>query len=205
MRSDMKLGGIILAGGRSRRMGSDKCLLTFSRFPLITHLIARLEQSVEEVFLVANETDKLSFLPHTKFKDSFSVPCAFSGLHSGLLHSPYEYNFVLACDLPLFDNRMVDLFRQQVKGETQIVVPKTARGFESLCGLYSKRCIPHMEAMAADNNFAIHELFTKLPTTVIPASAVESLSHPNVFFNMNTPGDYDKALELSSQLDPSIN
>ena len=59
-----KPGGIILLGGKSQRMGTDKYLLPFFNSSLAEILIRELEKATEEVILITNEPEKLSFLPH---------------------------------------------------------------------------------------------------------------------------------------------
>ena len=66
-----KPGGIILLGGKSKRMGTDKYLLPFFNLTLIQILIFELEKVTAEVILITNEPEKLSFLPHAKFKDLY--------------------------------------------------------------------------------------------------------------------------------------
>ncbi len=195
----LKLGGIILTGGQSRRMATDKYLLPFFHSTLIEHLVVELKKSVEKVILITNEPEKIDFLPEQKYKDIFSVSCALSGLHAGLVHSTYEFNFVLACDLPLFDAGITDLFMEQLEAKTLAVVSQTDRGVESLCGIYSKRCIPLIETMFEENNYALNELLPKLSARIIPSARIESHTHPDVFFNMNTPEEYQEALRLFSR------
>lgn len=197
MKNIKKPGGIILLGGKSQRMGTDKYLLPFFNLMLIERLIKELEKAVQEVILITNEPEKISFLPNKKYSDHYPVPSALTGLHSGLKHSAYELNFVLACDLPLFDALIVTYFVNQLNRGGQIVVPQTSKGFESLCALYSKKCLPEIESMFAEENYAIQDLFSRMSTSVIPAEQIEAFTHPNVFFNMNTPEEYQKALSLA--------
>lgn len=195
MKNIEKPGGIILLGGKSKRMGTDKYLLPFFNLTLVERLILELEKAVQEVILITNEPDKLSFLPHKKYSDHYPIPSALTGLHAGLKHSSYELNFVLACDLPLFDARIVPYLLDRFDKDTPITVPQTANGYESLCGLYSKECLPEIDRMFLEENYAIHDLYRRIHTAVISAQPIETLTHPHVFFNMNTPEEYEEALK----------
>lgn len=190
----MRPGGIILLGGKSKRMGADKYLLPFFNFTLVEVLIRELEKVTEEVILITNEPEKLAFLPHKKFTDIFQEPSALSGLHSGLVYSNYEINFVLACDLPLFDARMVAFFAGHMSEKIYAVVPETAEGFEPLCALYSKKCLPEISKMLSEGNYALQSLYHRIPAITLPQAAVEVGTHHDVFYNMNTPEEYDEAL-----------
>jgi molybdopterin-guanine dinucleotide biosynthesis protein A len=195
MIKNVKPGGIILLGGKSQRMGTDKYLLPFFNLTLVETLIRELEKVTAEVILITNEPEKLSFLPHKKFKDLYPIPSAMSGLHSGLTHSRYQANFILACDLPLFDSRMIPYFSDHLTIESYAAVPLTPKGYEPLCGLYSKKCLPEIEKMFSENNYAIQELIRRVDTVILPSGNIEKRTHPHVFFNMNTTEDYKEALE----------
>ncbi|MBL7996706.1 molybdenum cofactor guanylyltransferase [bacterium] len=200
MKNIKKPGGIILLGGKSKRMGTDKYLLPFFNLTLVERLIAELEKTVQEVILITNEPQKLNFLPHKKYPDHYAIPCALTGLHAGLKNSNYELNFVLACDLPLFDSRMIPYFVEQINESVSIAVPKTAKGFEPLCGLYSRNNLVEIEKMFVEENYAIHDLFDRIPAKVIMAEKIEAITHPYVFFNMNTPAEYEEAQKLYAAL-----
>ncbi len=194
MNKNVKPGGIILLGGKSQRMGTDKYLLPFFNLTLIERLIRELEKETAEVILISNEPEKLHFLSNKKYKDIHRVTCALSGLHAGLTHSPYEYNFVLACDLPLFDTRAVPYFSNQMRSGVQAVVPLTTKGYEPLCALYSKNCLTEIDRMFAEKNYAIHGLLDRIGLETIDSSQIEAITHPDIFYNMNTPEEYREAL-----------
>lgn len=194
------LGGIILAGGRSERMGADKALLPFSRATLIEHLIRELSGAVREVVVVAREPEKFRFLSIPVVTDLFDESCSLSGLHAGLSYSKFPYNFVLACDLPLFDAHLVAYLAAAIGSTTRIVVPRGAKGFESLCAVYSKELLPSIESNRAAGRLALQDLYEPSHTTVANADDLEERTHRHVFFNMNSQDDYMKALELFEAL-----
>lgn len=196
----MKPGGIILLGGKSQRMGTDKYLLPFFNFTLIERLIVELEKAVDEIILITRDPDKISFLPHKKYGDAYPVASAFSGLHAGLKYASAELNFVLACDLPLFDARMVPYMIKQMHKKDLIAVPKTPQGFEPLCGLYAKKCLSEIEKMFHEKNFTLSDLYKRVPTEVIPSVQIEAITHPDVFFNMNTPDEYETSKKIFAQI-----
>lgn len=194
------LGGIILAGGRSERMGADKALLTFSHSTLIEHLIHELSGAVREVLVVTREPEKFRFLSTPVVTDLLDESCALSGLHAGLSYSTFPFNFVLACDLPLFDARLVANLAGFIESTTRIVVPHGGKGFESLCAVYSRELLPSIESNRAAGRLALQDLYEPSHTTIIDTYDLEEFTHPDVFFNMNSQDDYRKALELFETL-----
>ena len=192
--NEESLGGIILLGGKSKRMGADKYLLPFFNSTLIEHLIKELTRAVDNVLLVTNEPEKLAFLSHDYVTDILGEPCALSGIHAGLVHSKHRYNFVLACDLPFFSYKLVSLMSAHIQRATAIVVPKTENGLETLCGFYSKECIPVIENLFHENIYSVQELYSRVTTSIVDAKEFEEKIHHRLFFNMNSPSDYEKAL-----------
>lgn len=189
------LGGIILLGGKSERMGTDKYLLPFFNSTLIEHLCRELSKVTDEIICVTNEPEKLPFLIHRKVRDIQPVSSALTGIHAGLVQSKYPFNFILACDLPLFHSEVVRYMLKYLQEGIQIVVPHSSRGYESLCGIYSKHCIPLIENLFSANVMRISDLYANTPTVAVDSSQIEAFTHPEVFFNMNTPEDYSLALE----------
>ena len=194
------LGGIILAGGRSERMGADKALLAFAHATLIEFLTRELSGAVREVIVVTREPEKFRFLSIPVITDVFGESCSLSGLHAGLLYSKFQHNFVLACDLPLLDARLVSCLAAVIGSTTRIVVPQGGKGFESLCAFYSKDLLPSIVSNRAAGRLALQDLYIPSHTVFVNTNDLEKLTHPDVFFNMNSQDDYEKALELFEAL-----
>ncbi len=188
-------GAIVLAGGRSERMGADKFLLPFHHTTLLEHLIGELRRLTPDVAVVTKQPGLIPPVGVRIVRDRYAAECALSGIHAGLSESEHEVNIVLACDLPLFDHR-AGTFLLDRAASYNIVVPKGPQGYESLCAVYSKKCLSTIEDMMVREDFAIQRLYGQLPTLVVPAENVTAASHPHVFFNMNTAEDYREAIRL---------
>jgi len=75
-----------------------------------------------------------------------------------------------------------------------IVIPKSQKGLEPLCAIYSKRCIPEIESMVNNNTMKVSLLLNKFPTYFISGNEISSLDWEENFFNINSEKDYKKAL-----------
>ena len=95
---------------------------------------------------------------------------------------------------------MVPYFTARMLNEIHAVVPETAKGLEPLCALYSKKCLPIIEQMFLDANYSIQNLFKQIKTLAVPQTAVEAETHSGVFYNMNTPEEYQEALTRFSDI-----
>lgn len=193
-------GGILLVGGQSSRMGTDKALLPFARTTLIQYLISELQRATSDVLVVARYPQRLPELDVPVVADIHDIPCALSGVHAGLVHSTSRYNFVLACDLPLFTPRVVSFLAGFIGDNVRVVVPRGTRGYESLCAVYSKDLLPGIESNLARACLSLQELYDPAATRTVASADVEARTHPEVFFNMNTPEDYRHALDAFASL-----
>ena len=109
------------------------------------------------------------------------------GIYSALKNARYERVFVLACDMPDLDPRILGLLLDH--GESEVVVPRWRNGhLEPLCSLYSKSQMPLVEEMLASGTLKISELFGRVEKTSFPIIdewIEQGLISAGCFRNMN--------------------
>ncbi len=91
---------IILAGGKSSRMGFDKQFLKIKERLLIENLIQRLKPSFSEIVIVTNRPEEYKSLPVIVTQDVFKGIGPLAGIHAGLLKSTSRFSYIIACDMP---------------------------------------------------------------------------------------------------------
>ena len=129
---------VILAGGKSSRMKSNKALLPFSGELFIERIHRQLTALFSEVILVTNTPEFYRFLPCRMVPDEFPGLGSLAGIHAGLKHSKTEHIFVVACDMPYLNS---ELMRQMISKaqESDVVIPESDGGYEPLHAVYSKK------------------------------------------------------------------
>jgi len=190
--------GVILAGGRSSRMGSNKALLPYRGGLFIEAIHRRLATLFPEVLLITNTPEQYDFLPCRKAGDIYPDMGALAGLHSGLHHSATPHIFAVACDMPYLDDRLISyLVGQRHKGD--LVIPEGEAGFEPLHAVYAKSCLLHMEASLLAGRRRIVSFFDKVDMVSVSRSVTAAFdSGFRSFSNINTPDDY-YALRVAEQ------
>src|SRR3989338_7412904 len=98
---------LILAGGRSSRMGTDKAFLPWQDFTIIEFLVARLVPVFDKIYVVTKNPDKFTGLSAHIIRDHLSDFGSIIGLHAGLHDSHAELNFVIPCDVPLIPTPLI--------------------------------------------------------------------------------------------------
>ncbi len=188
------LGGFILVGGQSRRMGRNKAFLRAGGRSLLERTIELLRPHVEEVTLLGPKEGYARFglqvLP-----DCWPRGGPLAGLCTGLVVSGYDWNIFLACDLPLLEGRFLELLRERA-GKTRkwAVVPRTKRGWEPLAAAYHRRCLPVLRRALASRKGGVVDALGSLPVDAIESGELEvrGLSS-TLFLNVNRPEDWKRA------------
>ena len=105
-----------------------------------------------------------------------------------------EHIFVIACDLPLVNNRLIRQMCQRRSG-TDVLVLSHDEGIEPLLGIYSKRCIEPLEQAIFEENLETQDFLDGINAQLFPLESVhDSKSALPAYFNVNTPQDYSKLI-----------
>ncbi len=182
---------VILAGGKSRRMGSNKAFLKLKGKTFIERQIELLIEMFDEIFISANTPSEYESLNLPVFKDIYPEKGPLCGIYTSLVNSSSFYTFMLACDMPFVESGLIKHLKGFTK-EYDVVVPKSERGLEPLHAFYSKNCIdPIMRELDADNL----KIISFFPHVKVKIVELESLTSPDSFKNsiknLNTRNEYE--------------
>lgn len=194
----LPMTGLILCGGRSKRMGRPKAFLPFAGRTIIEHLIETVRDMFTETFLVANEPDAFSHLSIDVVKDILPYRGPLGGIFSGLLVAANPYSFVIACDMPLVSKKLIRQMTTK-RHEADVVVLSHNGNIEPLLGIYSKSCIKPLEESLFSGKLTVVDFLAglKAKTFEFPLEAGKTDELPP-FFNVNTPQDYSEILTKAS-------
>lgn len=188
--------GVILAGGKSRRMGVDKSFLKINdRF--VIEIITDLMKSIfEKVIIISNEPKDYESLGQDIFTDIYKNKGPLAGIHSGLINAKNEKIFVISCDVPFMTKEIID-FIINYKSEKFVKVAKADGYIQQLCGMYSKDCIElaekilNGEILSDLKKNSVLELIEYSETEIIDIEKHRVLKGSE-FSNMNTLKDYEE-------------
>ncbi len=183
---------VLLAGGRSRRMGYDKRDMVIGGRLLLKHLIGELRSLNTELLVIANDPDYFAPLEVRVFRDIYPGS-SLGGLYTGLYYATTEKIFVTACDMPFFNPEVARAVIQKSRGY-DVGVVKTASGLEPLFACYSKKCLEPMQQQLGQGNYRIHALLQQLQKCLrVREVTPEELTHitgiASAFININRPED----------------
>lgn len=187
---------IILAGGKSLRMGFDKQLLKINERKLMDSLIQKLSREFEEIVIVTNKPELYIGLSHIITKDIIEDAGALSGIHAGLSHSSSKYAFLVACDMPNINMHYVRYMKNRLNIDDSLgCVTKFGDWIEPFSSFYSVELIKSIEKYLETGRRSINGLIKDLNITYIEEMETRKFS-PNwdMFLNLNTKEELDKYL-----------
>lgn len=196
-----EVSGVVLAGGKSKRMGMDKRHLSVHGKPLLDRVTSVLLELFPEVLLVLAEEDISKQDDRIRIVTDLVPGCAaVGGLYTGLYHSRHPHVFVVACDMPFINPAVIELFLQKVDA-TDIVLAQLVTGLQPLHGLYSKHCQPFLKAMIDARDLRLQNIADQQGLAVhrISEAEIKPLDPQLLsFLNLNSPAD----IELAQKIKP---
>ncbi|MDQ0254881.1 molybdopterin-guanine dinucleotide biosynthesis protein A [Evansella vedderi] len=199
-----KITGIILAGGQSSRMGTNKALLNINGEKNIQRLTQELKKVTEKIMIITNEFPTYEFLNLEMAGDVFPGKGPLGGIHSGLLHSSSEWNIFVACDLPFFNHQIVNSFIELGKGSTvDAIVPSINGRQHPLFAMYRSSILPAVEECLSQDRLRIKDLLNRISVYEVTERDLIKIGFSEkeineAFFNMNYPEDYTWVMEKVS-------
>lgn len=186
--------GVILAGGESRRMGSNKALLRLNDVPLIEKVYHAMEALFEDIVLITNTPEAYSFLPCRMAPDIYPGAGSIAGLHAGMVSSRTERIFVAACDMPFLHADLIRMLCRYDR-EAEAVVPMNGEGFfEPLHAVYAVTAQEAAQDIIENGDKSILILLNRIRTVLISYQEVRSIPGAEESFrNINTPEEFKTA------------
>jgi len=191
--------GIVLSGGESRRMGTDKAFLKVDGIPLIERVLRALRTVVSRIIIVTNMPESYAAYDVEVVTDACNKRGSLIGIYSGLLKSKEEYNLVVACDMPFLNSRLLSYMASQADSH-DIVLPKIGEFVEPLHAIYHKRLTSIMDSHIKRDQLQIRGIFSGLKIRYITEEEI-SRHDPErrSFINLNTPKEYKEAACLDME------
>lgn len=194
----MTVGGIVLCGGKSTRMGVSKATLPFGPETMLQRVVRLLGAVVSPVIVVAAREQSLPELPEdvTVTRDEREQRGPLEGLRAGLtaLPSSVDIAYVTSCDVPLlvpgFVERMVELL-----GDHDIAVMEIDGFPHPLSAVYRRDTLPHVESLLEKERLRPVFLFDAVRTRRVRPEEMASVDPQlRTLRNLNTREDYLAAL-----------
>ena len=182
---------VIVAGGKSSRMGKDKSLLPFGSYTTLSEFQQeRLKPWFTKVYISAKE-NKFDFDCEC-IEDKEGVSSPLIGLLSILENIEEDEVFVLSVDAPFVDKSVIETILNSDDSSYDVIVAKSPSGIQPLCGLYKKSILPFIYHQLEANDHKLQALLKLAHTHYV------TFEDDQPFTNLNHPHEYEKALNSFS-------
>ncbi|WP_019241117.1 MULTISPECIES: molybdenum cofactor guanylyltransferase [Bacillus] len=198
----MECTAIILAGGKSSRMGKNKALLTVFDQTNIENIVKKCQEVASEVLIVTNESSQYEFLNVPLVKDRYKDCGPLAGLEAGLQAAKYDKCMLIACDMPFIQPNIMETLIRSFE-DFDAVVPNIEGKLHPLFAAYRKSCIQPIEKRLHDRKHKMRELFNDIQVKFMTEEEL-SLNFKDAnyaFFNMNRPEEYEEAKNMKAILE----
>lgn len=189
---------VILAGGKSTRMGFDKQLLKINERRLVDNLRRKLSKNFEEIIVVTNKSEYYLGFPDKITKDIIIGKGPLSGIHAGLKASSSQYAYFVACDMPNINLDYIEYMKDELKElKVKACVTRFGEWIEPFNAFYSKDMIEDIEEHLSNNRRSVNSLLSNLTVHYIEEEKAREFS-PNwdMFLNLNTKEELNDYLRL---------
>ena len=196
-RKNADITAVILAGGRSARMGTDKSLLTLCGKTLIERAISLCKNYFGRVLISTNDSANYKFTKVECVADIHPNLGPISGIHSGLVNSCTQKIFVFSVDLILGDEKLLETVIEYPSLK-QIILPTIDDIPQYTFGIYLKSVLREIEKMileSVDYKPTPKQLIKKVEAELIDFNKCIYFKREK-FINLNTPADYEKAKQV---------
>jgi len=185
-----QITGIVLSGGKSRRMGKEKGLCHFRGKALISYAIDTLKPLCSRLIISANnKPDEYQLYGFPVISDEISETGPIGGLYSCLKQSQSVINLVISCDTPFVTTEVYQELLNYI-GEYQAVVPIHEDGFlEPITAVYHRSCLPVILQQIEKGEYKMMDLLASLNTKFVSFDTNLVDSKPSLFHNLNSPED----------------
>ena len=190
----------ILAGGQSRRMGTDKSFVRLNEKPLLQHVIERVSALQLPLVLIANDPAKYADFGLPVITDVLPNAGSLGGIYTAVQHGDAEYTLCVACDMPFLNPMLLDHMISVSTGY-DAVVPIIGEHPQGLHAIYRKTCLAPMLKEVENNHLKIRDFYMLVNTHRIGETSLRQYDQQlKSFVNVNTP----EALE-AVKLDNALN
>ena len=202
----------IQAGGQSSRMGEDKALKPFLGRPLIRRVLDSFAPIADELIVTTNRPEDYRFLDTSTHPIGQSVRGlrltpdlkpgrgALGGLYTAVASASHPIAAVVACDMPFASPTLIEAAsRLLVREEADVVIAKTAEGYEPFHAVYRcATCLPAIESAIDADQWKVVAWFPQVKVRILTPDEIHQYDPAGLaFWNVNTPEEFVKAEHLA--------
>ncbi len=199
----MDISCVVLAGGKSKRLGRNKIVEPIGNKSLIERVISNLSQFNNQIIVVTARDSSLPDLGCYSnlrmVQDVIPDKGTLGGIYTGLMLSATDLNLVVACDMPFLNIALLNHMVESAGGY-DAVVPRVNGVLEPLHAVYSKNCLASIKYLIDNNRLSVLDLYPLIKVNYVSEEEIDALDKDHLsFFNVNTEADLISGRRLMNE------
>jgi molybdopterin-guanine dinucleotide biosynthesis protein A len=201
--ANLNIRGFVLAGGASRRFGRDKALVEFDGEPLITRLCRNLQGATITNVGIIGDAAKYGNFGVECIADRWPGEGPLGGIITALAAGNVSatqdsWSLTIGCDMPFLTSEWLrHLAARAAASKAEVVVPESSYGLEPLCACWRASAVTTLTRAFERGVRRVTEAMKQVPMEILDATDWKRFdSADRLFWNMNTPADYEEAIRL---------
>jgi molybdopterin-guanine dinucleotide biosynthesis protein A len=196
-----QVGGFVLAGGGSTRFGRDKALARIGDEAVLARLCSVM-RGVTPCVTIIGSREKYAAFGAKCIPDRWPGEGPLGGIITALLAASEtcggEWNIIVGCDMPFLTSEWLAYLIQRAQAsEAEVVAPRSAYGLEPLCACWRASGVEKLQRAFEGGTRKVTEAMKHLTMEVLDETHWKRFdSADRLFWNMNTPGDYEEAKRI---------
>lgn len=180
--------GVLLAGGKSTRMGQDKALLEVDGRPLLLHGVERLKPHVREVLVIGDPYKYGRIWPEV-VPDEIPGLGPLGGIVTAIGAARFDRLLVMAVDVPGVTAALLERLVRELPEDADALVPRHNGRLEPLVAGYHRRCLPVLMECMMKSQLSMHGALERINTAFLDINPGEDGWPEDLFRNLNSPAD----------------
>ena len=193
---------IILAGGKSSRLGRSKVLQVIEGKSLIQWVVDHLAILSTEIVIATAHGEAIPCSSAVRIKtvaDIYPGKGPLVGIYSGLRAASSSRAIVVGCDTPFLSASLLE-YMTQICSTFDVVVPRMKNKLEPLCAVYSKNCSDPIQGLLEQDELRIRKLFSMVKVKYVEENEINNFDPEHLsFFNINSQDDLERARKLAAE------
>jgi molybdopterin-guanine dinucleotide biosynthesis protein A len=192
------ISAILLAGGKSSRLGTDKAKVKLDGESVMIQTIAEKLSLISDDIVVSTNGRRYEDItvPVRWATDVTPGAGSLMGLYSGLLAVKHDYAIAVACDMPFINIELLK-YMMSLPRDYDALLPRIGDNTEQLHSIYSKSCLPKMEKFLDSGRLKITAFIDEINVKYIPEEIIDRYDPQHLsFFNVNTAEQLKQAQDI---------
>jgi molybdopterin-guanine dinucleotide biosynthesis protein A len=184
------ISAAILAGGQSRRMGTDKSFILLEGRPILEHVLSHVRTLELPTILITNSPQQYSAYNLPIYTDILPGQGSLGGLYTAIQRSAADFTLCVACDMPFLNTALLRYLLGLCSTDWDVIVPRIGGNLEAMHAIYNKTCLEPIQNQIVAGNLKASGFFDKVNVRYVEEDEIRQFDPAlRSFINLNTPDD----------------